>query len=335
MKISPIALALLLLAALSAAAPLPTQLIENHDLQQCSRFLPGDECMDCTPPQGWTALPEGSSCPEGYTSVDVRGNCTAFQAGHCCTEGHSGASGDCRNMVINDMTGQCSFAEDGANALPAGWERMPANASPQQWLCPTGYGWTADPATAAGGNASAGADDAADDNTTDANASYSGAAAASTISRFGPVNIASVANDTDFSVTSGKNISGWSWLTQPGQSASWNFYSLPADRSLYIYLTPLVTRPSGLGGGSGYSTDVRITYTTSSGIRNSTVALKNTHHELQMPADTQGWGYQTTGSLKIPADRINPDGRLTVTLTKLPNAEDVAVNRECCTVEFV
>jgi hypothetical protein len=238
-------------------------------------------------------------------------------------------------MVINDMTGQCSFAEDGANALPAGWERMPANASPQQWLCPTGYGWTADPATAAGGNASAGADDAADDNTTDANASYSGAAAASTISRFGPVNIASVANDTDFSVTSGKNISGWSWLTQPGQSASWNFYSLPADRSLYIYLTPLVTRPSGLGGGSGYSTDVRITYTTSSGIRNSTVALKNTHHELQMPADTQGWGYQTTGSLKIPADRINPDGRLTVTLTKLPNAEDVAVNRECCTVEFV
>lgn len=333
MKISSIALALILMAGLSAAAPLPTQLIVNHDLLQCSRFLPGDECMDCTPSQGWTALPEGSSCPEGYTSVDVRGNCTAFQAGHCCTEGHSGASGDCRNMVVNDMTGQCSFAEGPENALPAGWERMPANASPQQWLCPAGYAWTAAPATSAGG-ASAEADDAAD-SSTGANASYPGAAAASTISRFGPVNIASVANDSDFSVVSDKNVSGWSWLTQPGQWASWNFYSLPADRSLYIYLAPLVTRPSGLGGGSGYSTDVRITYTTSSGSRNSTVALKNTHHELQMPADTQGWGYQTIGYLKIPADRINPDGRLTVTLTKLPNAEDVAVNKECCTVEFV
>ena len=332
MKIFAFALSILFLVGLAAAAPLPTQLIVNDDLMQCSDFLPGDECMDCTPPQGWSALPEGSSCPEGYTSVDVRGNCTPFQAAHCCTEGHSGVAGDCRSMVVNDAAGQCSFAPDSANALPAGWRGMPANASPQEWLCPKGYVWTA---VAADGNYSAETGASSGSTEPHPGTGYPGTTAASTISHFGPVNVASVADDMDYSVTSDKFISGWTWLTQPGQSATWNFYGLPADRKLFIYLTPLVTRPSSLGGGSGYSTDVRIAYATSSGSRNSTVALKNAHHEMQMPADTQGWGYQTTGYLMIPADRIPADGRLSVTLTKLPNAEDVAVNRECCTVEFV
>ena len=63
--------------------------------------------------------------------------------------------------------------------------------------------------------------------------------------------------------------------------------------------------------------------------------LKNTHPEFQMPADTSGWGYQTFGYLMIPADKIPLDGQLTVTLTKFPNAEDVAVNKECCTIEYI
>ena len=44
---------------------------------------------------------------------------------------------------------------------------------------------------------------------------------------------------------------------------------------------------------------------------------------------TSDWGYQTFGCLMIPADKIPLDGQLTVTLTKFPNAEDVAVNKEC------
>ncbi len=190
--------------------------------------------------------------------------------------------------------------------VPDGWQRMPENATSSSWVCPLDYTWTGLTATIP---------------------------AAAT--QYGPVNVVSVINDADFQATSGNYVSGWTWLTQPGQSAAWTFYNLPTDRKLYIYLAPLVTRPSGNGGGSGYSTDVKITYETRIGSRNATVALKNTHPEFQMPADTMGWGYQTFGYLMIPADKIPLNGQLTVTLTKFPNAEHVAVNKECCTIEYL
>jgi hypothetical protein len=184
--------------------------------------------------------------------------------------------------------------------------RMPENATQTGWLCPQDYSWIA-----------------------------LGKATATAIAQYGPINVVSVRDDTDYRVTAGNYVSGWTWLKKPGQSASWTFYGLPVDRKLYIYLAPLVTRPSGEGGGSGYSTDVRITFETRSGSKNATVALKNTHPEFKMPADTQGWGYQTFGYLMIPEDRISLDGKMTVTLTKYPNDEDVAVNRECCSIEFI
>ena len=65
------------------------------------------------------------------------------------------------------------------------------------------------------------------------------------------------------------------------------------------------------------------------------VSLKNTHPEFQMPADTMGWGYQVIGYLMIPADKIPFDGKVKVTLTKSANAEHIAVNKECCTIEYV
>ncbi len=329
MRFSAFILSALFLAVLAAAAPLPTELIVNDEQKQCSSFLPGDECMDCTPPDGWRMLDEGASCPENYSYVTVRGNCTGFEVDRCCTEGHSGATGDCRNLVKNNITRECSFAADaGCASLPAGWESMPANASAKDWLCPLNYTWTALPANATNADNSNATAESLD-------ASRTEMAEYSAVTSFGPVNIASVANDADFVVTSDKVISGWTWLTQSGQSATWNFYNLPADRKLYIYLTPLVTRPSGQGGGSGYSTDAKITYSTIDGSRSSSVTLKNTHQELQMPADTFGWGYQTTGYLMIPADRISPDGRVAVTLTKLRNAEDIAVSLDCCTIEYV
>lgn len=287
------------------AAPLPLQLIINNDTMQCASLLPGDECMDCTPPYGWEILGSHGPCPEGYTLVTIRGNCQGFENERCCTEGHSGASGDCRNLAKNDLTRECAFLADGSNlTLPSGWMRMPENAA--CWLCPKDYSWTTPTGTIS-----------------------------TAVSQYGPVNIASVTDDTDFSVSPGDNIFGWTWLTQPGQSAAWTFYNLPSNRRLYIYLTPLVTRPAGNGGGSGYSTDVRITYETQTRNTNSTVSLKNTHPELQMPADTMGWGYQAIGYLMIPADKIPLDGKVRVTLTKFPNAEHIAVNKECCTIEYV
>jgi len=308
MKIAGFAVFILMLAGLAFAAPMPLKLIVNNDSMLCARFLPGDECMDCTPPEGWEILGSYASCPENYTLVTVRGNCKGFENEHCCTEKHSGASGDCRNLVINNLTKECAFVKDASSCtLPVGWTKMSADDSSTKWVCPLDYTWTA------------------------LTANVSATAAA----QFGPVNVASVNNDADFQVISGNYVSGWTWLTQPGQSATWTFYNLPTERKLYIYFAPLVTRPSGQGGGSGYSTDVKITYETRTGSTNATVALKNTHSEFQMPADTMGWGYQTIGYLMIPADKIPLDGQIIVTLTKFPNAEHVAVNKECCTIEYI
>ncbi|HQE72308.1 MAG TPA: hypothetical protein PLO30_07290, partial [Methanothrix soehngenii] len=184
--------------------------------------------------------------------------------------------------------------------------KMPENASSSSWLCPHDYNWT----------------------------TLTGTIPAK-VAQYGPVNVASVTNEADFLASLGNNVSGWTWLTQPGQSAAWTFYNLPTNRRLYIYLAPLVTRPSGNGGGSGYSTDVRITCETRTRNINSTVSLKNTHPEFQMPADTMGWGYQVIGYLMIPADKIPFDGKVKVTLTKSANAEHIAVNKECCTIEYV
>jgi hypothetical protein len=282
-------------------------MIVNNDSMQCARFLPGDECMDCTPPEGWEILDSYASCPESYTSVTIKGICIGFEREHCCTEKHSGASGDCRNLIKNDMTKECAFVKDASNyTLPVGWTKMSVDNSLSNWVCPLDYTWTTLTATIS-----------------------------ATAAQYGPVNVVSVINDADFQVISGNYVSGWTWLTQPGQFAAWTFYNLPTDRKLYIYLAPLVTRPAGQGGGSGYSTDVKITYETRTGSKSATVALKNTHPEFQMPADTLGWGYQTFGYLVVPADKIPLNGQITVTLTKLPNSEHVAVNEDCCFIEYI
>lgn len=307
MKNAGLAILCLLLVGLAFAAPMPLQMIVNNDSMQCARFLPGDECMDCTPPEGWVILGAYTSCPENYKLVTVNGNCRGIEIEHCCTEKHTGASGDCRNLVKNDITKECTFVTNAiTDTVPDGWLKMPENATSSSWVCPLGYKWTTLTAT----NSAASA-------------------------QYGPVNVVSVNNDADFQVSPGNYHSGWTWLTQSGESAAWTFYNLPTNRKLYIYLVPLVTRPSGNGGGSGYSTDVKLTYETRIGSINATVALKNTHPEFQMPADTLGWGYQTFGYLMIPADKIPLDGQLTVTLTKFPNSEHVAVNKECCTIEYI
>jgi hypothetical protein len=297
----------LMLAGPVLAAPLPLLTIVNDESMECAKFLPGDECMDCMPPEGWKVLGPNASCPEGYTIVTVKGNCKGFENERCCTERHTGASGDCRNMIKNDLTKECAFLTNATTGtVPGDWQKMPETATPSSWVCPLDYRWT----TLVAANSAA-------------------------TMQYGPVNVVSVTNDADFQVSSSNYVSGWTWLKQPGQFAEWNFYNLPTDRRLYIYLTPLVTRPSGNGGGSGYSTDVKITYETRTDSIDAKMSLKNIHPEMQMPADTMGWGYQTFGYLMIPANKIPLDGQITVKLTKYPNAEHIAVNKECCTIEYI
>jgi hypothetical protein len=142
---------LVLLALLSAtagtllAAPLPPLLVANHQTKECGEIFAGDECMDCYPPEGWEVLGDAhqAECPPGYTIVNQVGySCQPFKVEHCCTEGHSGAPGDCEDLVVNDRTEQCAFVADIQDCLlPRSWREKPETLPSFQWVCPHGYDW--------------------------------------------------------------------------------------------------------------------------------------------------------------------------------------------------
>jgi hypothetical protein len=127
------------------AAPLPPMRAVNHETRECGQFFGGDECMDCFPPEGWEVLGAAysESCPEGYTEVgDLDYTCQGFRIDRCCTEGHSGAPGDCEHMVVNDKKKQCAFVEDiQACALPKGWNKKPETTDLYNWVCPENFKW--------------------------------------------------------------------------------------------------------------------------------------------------------------------------------------------------
>ncbi len=120
------------------AAPAPPQLMVNHESKQCADYWAGDECTSCSAPAGWEVL-EGLlpevRCPDGYTQVEVDLTCTPHKAGFCCTEGHSGAAGDCQDVVINRGARQCAFVEDIGQcpALPRGWAKHGENCPYDDW----------------------------------------------------------------------------------------------------------------------------------------------------------------------------------------------------------
>jgi hypothetical protein len=151
----------------AAVAPMPPMVAVNHATKQCAEFFAGDECMDCSPPEGWEILgTEGESeCPSGYALTEVPSVCTAFKVEFCCTAGHSGAPGDCQDVVINRAAGQCAFVEDidRCPRLPAGWENFGRECPPEyaEWVeavvclgeleeppTPIGAGGNADQSTA-------------------------------------------------------------------------------------------------------------------------------------------------------------------------------------------
>jgi hypothetical protein len=128
------------------AAPLPPLVVVNHEAKECSRILGGDECMDCLPPEGWEVLGFDAQCPSDYAVVEnLPRTCMPFKTQFCCSEGHSGAHGDCEDLVINDRARQCAFVEDIDECeLPSGWKRMPDNLEPHDWVCPSKAEWVDD-----------------------------------------------------------------------------------------------------------------------------------------------------------------------------------------------
>jgi hypothetical protein len=87
---------------------------------QCGEFSMGDECAVCSIPIGWTQV---DACPEGQTAVTAQADCTPTKNIFCCTNGHSGAGGDCGDVVVDDSARRCAFVEDisACTGLPANW----------------------------------------------------------------------------------------------------------------------------------------------------------------------------------------------------------------------
>jgi hypothetical protein len=128
------------------AAPLPPLRVVNHQTKECNEIpFGGDECMDCFPPAGWEVLGVAYDvpCPADYAVVEgVNYNCQPFKNQFCCSEGHSGAPGDCQDLVVNDRVKQCAFVEDISGCeLPQRWSKRPDTVELRNWVCPAGYEW--------------------------------------------------------------------------------------------------------------------------------------------------------------------------------------------------
>jgi hypothetical protein len=132
-----------------SAAPLPPELVVNHETKECAEFFGGDECMSCTVPEGWEILGYVGEveCPAGYAYIEhLEFECRPFKDEFCCSEGHSGVHGDCEDLVVDRGRKLCAFVDDIDTAqLPAGWEKRPEHLSPDQWYCPQDYAWMAQP----------------------------------------------------------------------------------------------------------------------------------------------------------------------------------------------
>jgi hypothetical protein len=140
---------LLLLSATGnvAAAPAPPQGVVNHQTSECGEIPGGDECTACYPTGGWVLLGDGDNveCPAGYAGASPEYACDPIKARHCCTEGHSGAPGDCADLIISHRHDQCAFVKEIEGCKPPReWTRRPNGRKAQSWLCPTGYEWVDD-----------------------------------------------------------------------------------------------------------------------------------------------------------------------------------------------
>ncbi len=130
------------------AAPAPPLHVVHHGNRQCAEIFGGDECTDCFPPEGWEIVDrsEEAWCPDGYAMVqDVAYSCQPFKVAFCCSEGHSGAPGDCEDLVVNHRRNQCAFVDDIQGCpLPERWTARPEQVAVRDWVCPADYEWVED-----------------------------------------------------------------------------------------------------------------------------------------------------------------------------------------------
>jgi hypothetical protein len=150
----------LAIASTALAAPVPPLRIANHDTLECATIFGGDECMDCFPVEGWEILGDAFDvpCPDGYIEIDNPDYyCEAFKSEWCCTEDHSGAPGDCTDLVIHKGRKECAFVSDvTAVGLPRGWRGRQEDTPVYDWNCPYEYEWVESPEVETGSEEDAG-----------------------------------------------------------------------------------------------------------------------------------------------------------------------------------
>ncbi len=140
-KAAWIAFAILLVMTISVAyaAPMPRRILVNHKTHQCAQITPGDECGDIIMPPDWEYQDAslGEKCPDNYALVDLHLEWKRFKSDLCCSEGHSGSAGDCKDVVTQQSKRQCAFVEDiqQCASLPEGWKAWGQN-------CPIDFYWT-------------------------------------------------------------------------------------------------------------------------------------------------------------------------------------------------
>ena len=136
------ALLVLIFSPIAFAAPAPPQMIVNNATKECADFFAGDECMGCEIPQGWSSLGYMNiTCPDGYAQIEVNLSCHGDKNEFCCSQGHSGAPGNCEDLLINDLTRQCALIDDASSCSPfSGWLKV-NDFSGRPPECPTGYAW--------------------------------------------------------------------------------------------------------------------------------------------------------------------------------------------------
>lgn len=96
----------------------------NEKTKECSEFFMGDECSSCALPDDWQVIEE-FQCPAGYKVIRKNSKCTPIKNSFCCTIQHSGTSGDCDDIVVNDIEQKCAFVSDfnKCDILPANWHK--------------------------------------------------------------------------------------------------------------------------------------------------------------------------------------------------------------------
>lgn len=140
-------LVLLSLAGKATADALPPLTVVNHETKECGQIQAADECESCYPTGDWELLGNGRGveCPDGYAHTKPEYACDLSKSWYCCTEGNSGAPGDCEDMIISHRHDQCAFVDDiNGCKPPREWTRQPNGRRAQEWLCPGGYEWIDD-----------------------------------------------------------------------------------------------------------------------------------------------------------------------------------------------